>query len=201
MEDEPLGRDAGRQGDVQLAAGCHVEVHAFLVGQLGHGSAQEGLGGVGHAVAPGGHGLSAGLTQVILVVDEERGPELLGQVEEVDATHVEMALAVHLGRPRQQMPLQRRRGDVVVHGHGAAGYGTIPPAPGDQDPPATTATIVLSRDVRMATRPRSSADRAPASGAGGAGSSPAGGAHSSGPMATLSLGRSLAIFGRLSTRC
>ena len=53
------GRHAGRQGHVQLAAGGDVEPHPLLVGQPGHGRAQEGLGGVGHAVAPGRHGLAA----------------------------------------------------------------------------------------------------------------------------------------------
>ena len=50
---------AGGQGHVHLATGGHVEAHAFLVGQPGHGPAQEGLGGVGHAVTPGGDRLAA----------------------------------------------------------------------------------------------------------------------------------------------
>ena len=53
VQDQPLGGHAGREGDVELAARRDVEVHALLVGQPGHGPAEEGLGGVGHAVAPG----------------------------------------------------------------------------------------------------------------------------------------------------
>ena len=36
VKDEPLGRDAGGQRDVQLAAGRDVEAHALLVDQPGH---------------------------------------------------------------------------------------------------------------------------------------------------------------------
>ncbi len=102
---------------MHLAARSHVEMHALLVGEQGHGPAEKGLGGVGHALAPGRNGFSAGPAQVILVVDEERGAELLGQLEDVDAADMEMAIAVHLGRTRQQMPLQWRGGHVVVDGH------------------------------------------------------------------------------------
>ena len=88
--------------DVELAAGRDVEVHTLLVGEPGHGPAQEGLRGVGDTVAPGRHRLPAGVAQMVLVVDEERRAELLGQLEEVDATDVEVALLVHRRGPRQQ---------------------------------------------------------------------------------------------------
>ena len=88
------GGHAGRERDVELATGGDVEVHALLVGQPGHGPAQEGLGGVGDAVAPGRDRLAAGVAQVVLVVDEERRAELLGQLEQVDAADVEVALLV-----------------------------------------------------------------------------------------------------------
>ena len=61
----------------QLAAGGHVEVHALLVGEPGHGPAQERLGGVGDAVAERGDRLAAAGPQVRLVVDEQRRAELV----------------------------------------------------------------------------------------------------------------------------
>ena len=70
---------------MELTTGGDVEVHALLVGQPGHGSAQEGLGGVCHTVAPGRDGLPAGAAQMVLVVDEKRVPNL-SQLEQVDAT-------------------------------------------------------------------------------------------------------------------
>ena len=81
VQDQAVGGHAGGQGHVQLAARGHVEVHALLVGQPGHGHAQERLGRVGHAVAEGGHRLAAAGPQVVLVVDEQRRAELGGQVE------------------------------------------------------------------------------------------------------------------------
>ena len=72
VQHEAVGGDAGGEGDVQLAAGGDVEVHALLVGEAGHGQAQERLGGVGDAVAEGGDRLAAAGPQVGLVVDEQR---------------------------------------------------------------------------------------------------------------------------------
>ena len=70
----------GGQGDVQLAAGGHVEQHALLVGQAGHGQAQERLGRVDGAVgAERGDRLAAAGPQVGLVVDEQRRAVLGGQ--------------------------------------------------------------------------------------------------------------------------
>ena len=69
---------------MQLAARRDVEVHALFVGQPGHGAAQEGLGGVGDTVPPGRDRLTAGMAQVVLVVDEERCAELLHQLQQVD---------------------------------------------------------------------------------------------------------------------
>jgi hypothetical protein len=75
-----LGRHPGRQGDVQLAAGGDVEVHALLVGEAGHRPAQERLGGVGDAVAERVDRLAAAGRAGGLVVDEQRRAELGGQV-------------------------------------------------------------------------------------------------------------------------
>ena len=110
---------------MELATGRDVEVHALLVGQPGHGPAEEGLGGVGDAVPPGRHGVPAGTAQVVLVVDEQRGPELLGQFQEVDAADVEVALLVDGGGPREEVALQGCGGDVVIRRHGDAGYGSV----------------------------------------------------------------------------
>ena len=85
VQDQPGRRDAGRHGHVQLPPGRHVEAHALLVGQPGHGQAQECLGGVSHAVAPGLDRLSAAGPEVGLVVDEQWGADLPGQVDEIDA--------------------------------------------------------------------------------------------------------------------
>ena len=49
VQHEAAGGHAGRERDVELTAGGDIEVHTLLVGQARHGSAQEGLGGVGDA--------------------------------------------------------------------------------------------------------------------------------------------------------
>ena len=82
-------------------------------------------------------------------------------------------LLVDGSRTREELPLQGRCRDVVVHRHGDAGYGSIRlPGEGGEGARCLATTIVPC----FVTPARSSADRAPASGAGGAGSSPAGGA-------------------------
>ena len=65
-------------------------------------------------------------------------------------------------------PLHRSTGQLLVHGHGNAGYGSRRPG--------RDAIVGEQSTLFPCSCPRSSADRAPASGAGGAGSSPAGGA-------------------------
>ena len=143
MKDEPLGRDAGGQCDMQLATGRDVEVHALLVGQTGHGEAQKGLRGIGDAVAPRRDRLTAGVAQMVLVVHEERSAELLRQLQQVDAADVEVALPVDRCRPRKELPLQGRRRDVVVGRHGDAGYGSIRRfREGGEGPHCPTSTIV-----------------------------------------------------------
>ena len=81
VEDQLVGGHAGGEGDVQLAPGRHIEVHALFIGQPGHGAAEERLSGVGDSLPPGRDGGPAGLTQVVLVVDEQRCAELGSQVE------------------------------------------------------------------------------------------------------------------------
>ena len=103
VEHEPVGGHAGGERDVELAAGGHVEVHALLVGEAGHGQAQERLGGVGDAVAEGGDRLAAAGPQVGLVVDEQRRAEALGQVEQVAAADRQPAVGADRGGVGQQV--------------------------------------------------------------------------------------------------
>ncbi len=104
---------------------------------------RKALRGVGDAVAPRRDRLTAGMAQVILVVDEERCAELLHQLEQVDAADVEMPLLVDRCRAWKEMPLQRCGRDVVVGRHGDAGYGSIRPSRGGgEGPRCLTSTIV-----------------------------------------------------------
>ena len=76
VQDEPVGGHPGGEGDVELAAGGHVEVQPLLVGEAGHRPAEERLRGVGGAVGERVDGLPAPGPQVRLVVDEQRRAEL-----------------------------------------------------------------------------------------------------------------------------
>ena len=178
VEHETVRGDAGRERDVELTTRGDIEAHALLVGQPCHGSAQERLGGVRDAVAPGGDGVAARVPQVVLVVDEQRRAEFLGQLEEVDAADVEVAFLVHGRRSREEVALQGCGHDIVVGRHGDAGYGSVWMLLRSgrwRDRRRWVASTIVPCSCNA--RPRSSADRAPASGAGGAGSSPAGGAE------------------------
>ena len=168
MEDQPVRRHSRREGDVQLTPRRDIKVHALFMSQPGHRLAEEGLGGVGHPLSPGRHRLTAGATQVVLVVDEEGCPELGGQVEQIDIADPQMPVPLNGRSQGQQSSLDRCRGHGDIYRHGRAGYGS-PCCPWDWTRTPQTTIVPCSC-------PRSSADRAPASGAGGAGSSPAGGA-------------------------
>ena len=83
VEDDPFGRKAGMQRDVELAAGRDVEVEALLGRQAGHRDAQERLARVRHvARAEGADVLAAAASEIVLVVDEERRAELGRQLLE-----------------------------------------------------------------------------------------------------------------------
>ena len=125
MEDQPLGRHAGGQRDMELTPGGDVEVHALLVCEPGHGPAEKGLGGVGDPVPPGLDRLPAGVPQVCLVINEDRRPELVDQLEHVDAADVQVPLLVDRRRAREEVASQGLGRDVVVHGHVGAGYGSV----------------------------------------------------------------------------
>ena len=109
---EPLGGNARAQGDVQLAAGGDVEVEALLVGQRGHGPAQEGLGGVGDALTPCVAGLSAPDAQMGFVVDEQGRAEVGRQLADVDAADLEAAGRTDGRRQGEQMSRERTAGQV-----------------------------------------------------------------------------------------
>ena len=113
VQHEAVGGHAGRERDVELAAGGHVEVHALLVGQPRHRQAQERLGGVGHPVTERGDGLAATGPEVRLVVHEQRGAEPGGELLEVAAPDAQAALA-HRGRVGEQ-----------VEGQGLCHWGTL----------------------------------------------------------------------------
>ncbi len=103
VQHQSVRRDAGRDGDVQLAARRHVQPQALLVHESGHGAAQEGLGGVDDTVgSEHGRGLPAAGPEVGLVVDEQRGPVLLRQVQQVDAPDRQTPVGSDDGGVRQQ---------------------------------------------------------------------------------------------------
>ncbi len=108
VEGAALGRHPGGEGDVQLAARGDVEQQALLVGEAGHGGAEEGLRGVDHPVGTEGvERLAATVAQVLLVVDEHRCAVLGGEVDDAHAADGERA--VRLDRRRVGQQRQRDR--------------------------------------------------------------------------------------------
>ena len=114
------------EGDVQLAARGHVEQQALLVGEAGHGQAEERLGGVDDvAAAERGGGLPGPGAEVVLVVDEERRAVLGGEVEEVEAADREVARAVDGRRVGQEGEGDRAGHQVRWYRRG--GRGSVAP--------------------------------------------------------------------------
>ena len=107
VEDQTGRGHAGRQGDVELASGRDVQPHAFFVDEPGHGQAEKRLGGIGDPVAPRRHGLATARPEVFLVVDEQWGPEPLGQLEELDTADRQASLGAHPGRHGEQLDAHR----------------------------------------------------------------------------------------------
>ena len=97
---------------MEFAAGGDVEVHAFLMGEAGHRPAQERLRGVGDTVAECLDRLAAAITEMLLVVDENRGAELLSELKRVAPSDVEHAVD-DLGRVGQQAGGQRTHGYIA----------------------------------------------------------------------------------------
>ena len=122
VQHQPVGRHAGGQGGVQLAAGRHVEAHALFVHEPRHRRAQERLGGVGHAFAPGRRACRQRAPQMGLVVDEHRGPVLGGQRQQVDTADGDVPVGADGGavgeqaRPDRALvgPQPRVRGRVRI---------------------------------------------------------------------------------------
>ena len=98
VDDQAVGGDAGRQGDVQLTTGGHVEQQPLLVDEAGDGPAQEGLGRV-HDVAVAEHldRLAAAGADVVLVVDEQRRAVLRRHLRDVDAGDQQLPLGADGG--------------------------------------------------------------------------------------------------------
>ena len=142
VQDEPVGRHAGREGHMELATGGDIEAHALFMGQLRHGDAQERLGGVGDPVAPGGHGLPTGGAQVGLVVDEQRRALVLGQFDQVAAADAEVTVGADAGRGREEVDVDRTGRDG--HGHIASGACT-PRSPSPMASPIREASTSHSR--------------------------------------------------------
>ncbi len=118
VEDEPLGREAGVQRDMQLSSGRHVQLEPLLRDQLGHRDAQERLARVRDVAGAEAHGeLAAAGSEMVFVVDEQRGPELGGERIEIrleqrrrDEGPVEGRGRVrHVGHPGRRSPRLRRR--------------------------------------------------------------------------------------------
>jgi hypothetical protein len=110
VEDDALGGETGRQGHVQLPAGGHVQMEALLFHQAHHGPAQEGLAGVGHSLAEVGPVLPAARPQMVGVVDEERGPEPLGQLAQIASAHRKAPVGAKAGAGREQGKIDGRCG-------------------------------------------------------------------------------------------
>ena len=122
VEDQTIGRDAGRQGHVHLAAGGDIETEPLLVGQTGHGQAQECLGGIGDTVTPCLAGLATAGPQMGFVVDEQRGTEFVGQVDEIETPDPEATGGIDGGRHGQELVGHRvRRIGACARGVGRLG--------------------------------------------------------------------------------
>jgi hypothetical protein len=65
---------------------------------------------------------------MVLVVDEQRGAELRGELKEVDTSDMQVAPLVDRRRTREEMPFQGCSRDIVVGRHRGAEYGSIRPA-------------------------------------------------------------------------
>ena len=107
VHDETTRRHPCRQRDVQLTTGRHVQPHPFFVGQTGHRRAQKGLGGIGHALTPGGHRLPAAGPEMGLVVDEEGSPHVVGEGHEVDAADTETPVDTGFSGDGEQLGADR----------------------------------------------------------------------------------------------
>ena len=112
VQHESLSRNPGVERNMEFATGCDVEVHAFLMGEAGHRPAQKRLRGVGDTIAECLDRLTAAITEMLFVVDENRGAELLSKLKRVAPSDVEHAVD-DLGRVGQQAGGQRTHGYIA----------------------------------------------------------------------------------------
>ena len=133
VEHDAGRREAGREGDVELAAGRDVEVQSFFGDESHHGRAEERLAGVGDRVgAEGGDVLPAAGPEVRLVVDEQRRPEALGQLPEV--------------APADREPAGRREGGRA--GRSRRSIGSASPGFDGRSTSGTGRVLVVARPRR-----------------------------------------------------
>ena len=97
VHDDLLCRDTGRERHVQLSTRRHVDVHTGLEGNSCHRGAEKGFGGIGNTFTKGLHSLAASIDELLLVVDEQRRPELSHQIHHPATTNGQMT-ADHSGR-------------------------------------------------------------------------------------------------------
>ena len=83
MEHQAIGWNTGSEGNVHLAAGSDVEVHAFFVRESCHRCTHEGFGGVGDSIRKASNRFAAASPQMGLVVDKQRCPVLGCQIDDV----------------------------------------------------------------------------------------------------------------------
>ncbi len=83
MHDHARAGYAGLERNEQLATGGYIEAHALFMGHPGHLRAHECFGGVVGVAVERVRGCPAAAAEVLLVVDEERRPELVGQPDHI----------------------------------------------------------------------------------------------------------------------
>ena len=136
MEDDPFGREAGVQRDVELTAGGDVEVQALLRHQAGHRDAQERLARVRDAAGAEEAGvLPAAAAEIVLVVHEQRRAEVGRQ--RVERVRV-------LERGRYECPVERR----ARVGHCSASSSSRAISSGAETPSSPSAS---ARPIRQAS--------------------------------------------------
>ena len=134
VQGDSLGREVGVQRDGEFAAAAHVQRQAFLVDPAGDLGAQERLGRVADVLAAAERrgDLAAARPEVVLVDDEDRGAELVGDVGDLHTgdRHNTVVAAngvarPHIRRERQQLIRRLRtwRGAYVVDFLGVPGTG------------------------------------------------------------------------------
>ena len=108
VEHDALGREAGVERHVQLAAGGHVEIEALVAHEPRHRRAEERLARVRDPVAELRSILAAAAAELALVVHVERRAELGREPDEIDTPHRHAAVGPDACRCREQRQVERR---------------------------------------------------------------------------------------------